>query len=176
MKHNKAGHNRAARWTRGFATRLCRRPSFPKVNMSKFWSHISIIIFVTVFVTGCGVTPPKPNESDYFISQGGGFSFDKESKEAWYGLTISSKGNVVPGNFIEVEYQNPLGGNPLASSHLVQNGETKFILKSPPVRGLRAYTNYQVTIFLYSSDSKSNLLGKHKQKLQNLVSQSDLGW
>lgn len=141
----------------------------------KFTNRLSILL-IAAMISACGLTPPKPNESEYFKSVGGGFMYLKEEKEARYGLTVASKGNVVPGNFVEVLYDNPMGGEPLASSHLIKDNETQFNFQSPPVNGLKAYTNYTVQIYLYEDNTKTKLLGTHVQGLQNLVNQADLGW
>ena len=136
-----------------------------------------LVVAVTLcMAAACNTTPPKPSESEYFVSAGGGFNFDRDAKTASYGITLESKGNVRAGNAIEARFENPAGGDDLVQTIVAQEGQTRFVFTSPPVQGLRAYTNYSIEFILYESSSKEIVLGTHKQQLQSLVNQADLGW
>lgn len=135
-----------------------------------------IFVIMTLFVTACVTTQPRPAKSEYFASEGGGFLFESEKRQASYGLTLTPLKAIPGGSFIEIQFENPEGGKPLMSTHTVEWGENKFVFKSPPVKGLKAYTNYTIEVFLYKDNSKNNLLGIHRQDLQNLVNSEDLKW
>ena len=133
-------------------------------------------IFISIILSGCGSLPPSSTNSEYFKSVGGGFIYDRDNKEVKYALTVTSIGNVKPGNFMLVNFENPTGSSPLSISRIVKDGESEFSLQSPPVNGLKAHTNYKITILLFSSKDRSKQLGTHVQLLQSLVNQNDLGW
>lgn len=135
-----------------------------------------VSIVLVLFLSACALTPPSPNRSEYFVSTEGGFLFDKENKEAKYGLIIEPQKPIAGESFLEVQYENPAGGEPLISTYITNWGEKKFVLESPPVTGLEPQTNYTIKVFLYTDSSKANLLGIHKQDIQNLVNFNDLGW
>jgi hypothetical protein len=128
------------------------------------------------FLTGCGLTPPKPVQSEYFASEWGGFTADRKKREIYYGLTVTSRMSIPAGSYIEVQFENPSGGAPLVKTHVVESGERTFAFESPPVSGLKAHSNYNVKVSLYEDNTKRKLLGTHKQSLQNLINQKDLGW
>lgn len=138
--------------------------------------QLTAVICAAMLLVACGITPPKPQHSEYFQSNGGGFLIERLEKNVRYGINLASKGNAPVGSYIVVEYENPAGGVPLLSSHRVQGDEVEFSLKSPPIRGLRANSNYLVTVYLYANEDRNTLLGKHKQRVQSLFNQSDFGW
>lgn len=134
------------------------------------------LVFAVALLASCGLTPPTPAESEYFTSLGGGFNFDRDTKTASYGITIVSKGEVASGNVIEARFENPDGGEDLIRTRLVAEGESEFVFTSPPVEGLKPYTNYSIEFVLYETSAKDKILGTHNQQLQNIINQADLGW
>lgn len=134
------------------------------------------LVFAVALLASCGITPPTPAESEYFRSLGGGFNFDRDTKMASYGITIVSKGKVASGNVIEARFENPAGGEDLIQTRVVAEGESQFVFTSPPVEGLKAYSNYGIEFVLYETSAQDKVLGTHKQQLQNIINQADLGW
>ena len=142
--------------------------------MRKF--GVVVLAISLLSLVGCGLTPPKPSESEYFMTLGGGFNFDRDAKTASYGITIISKSNVAVGNVIEARFENPTGGKYLVQTLTVEKGQSEFVFTSPPIEGLEAYTNYTTEFVLYESSSKVTVLGTHRQSLQSIINQADLDW
>lgn len=136
----------------------------------------SFIVLLILLMTSCSLTPPKISESDYFTTKSGGFLFSKKEKKVNYTLSVASRGNIKENNFIVAEFENPLGGKPLESTHLVKENESEFHFKSPPIKGLKAYSNYNTKVYLYENESREKLLGTHEQSIQSIVNQKDLNW
>ncbi len=135
-----------------------------------------VTILLVFVVASCGLVPPKPVQSEFFVTQGGGFMINTKDRQIRYGIVLASAKPIPAGSFIEVQFENPAGGDPFTTTHTVTSGESQFVFKSPPVSGLKRYTNYIIEVHLYDDDTKQKLLGTHQQGIQNIIDENILGW
>lgn len=140
--------------------------------------RVSVIFgLFALFLSACSILPPSNIESDYFNTEEGGISINREAKTIGFYLKISSRKPIKTGSYIEVQFENPMGGDPLISPHVVEANENRFELESPPVSGIKRAKTYTVQVFLYQDRGKSELLGTHVQRIQNLhIDEKVLGW
>lgn len=133
------------------------------------------IAFVALLLQSCaGILSqePEPVSSEYFRTLGGGFYVKiNQVQEMFYGVNLMAEKPLEPSNYLVVEYQNPTGGKPYTKSSLlsdiqtsdvVQN-RTTYILRSPPVTGVKPHTNYLITVKLYKHRLADEPIGLHKQ-------------
>ena len=134
------------------------------------------IILIAILISYCSLVPQRPVESEYLKTSDGGFLIDYSKKEIHYKLTLVAKKEIKEGGLIEIFFENPEGGEPLKTEHIVIFNEKQFVLQSPPVNGLKAHNNYSIKVKLYSDNSKEKLISTHNQSLYNITKQSNLGW
>ncbi len=129
------------------------------------------IIALTAFAQ-----PPKPQTSEFFATAGAGFVVSKSKKTIRFAITLRKLKAISPGSVIEARFPDPRGGDPDIATHVVAGGEHRFRFFSQPVRGLSANRDYRIQVYLYSNSSKSDLTGKHTQRVQSLINQDKINW
>jgi len=125
---------------------------------------------------------PPSKESEYFSTTTSSFSVDvgplqgnRYILQYRYFIHVLIRKKLSPSNYIEVEYQNPDGSDPIIVSNnvsvlnraLFNSNPRGYIFSSPMVSGIKPNTNYLITIRLYESRKKEILLGTHKQLINS---------
>jgi hypothetical protein len=142
------------------------------MQLMRLW----VLVGAILAVVSCGVMPPQNVSSEYLKTEGGGFALFREQREVKYMITLVAKKPLPAGSILDAQFDNPTGGLPLNITHQVGAGQTKLVLTSPPVTGLKAGTRYQVHIKLYSDATRRDLVDSYTQDIQNFVNQAELRW
>lgn len=83
-----------------------------------------------------------------------------------FSLNLRARNSLPPGAYLEAHF--PVPGNmarqQIIDKYPVRKGE-EFLLLSPKNSGFKCW-NYEVEVFVYSDDSKADLLGLHQQTIQ----------
>ena len=104
----------------------------------------------------------------YLEIQGGGFVFNYRIAEATAGVVAFPKRTLPDGGKIEATFENPAGGAPLVMTEPVVKDKKKYDLTTPPLSGVKAKTDYLMTIRLVDAS------GKEIEKIEKpLVSEID---
>ena len=104
----------------------------------------------------------------YLEIQGGGFVFNYRIAEATAGVVAFPKRTLPDGGKIEATFENPAGGAPLVMTEPVVKDKKKYDFTTPPLSGVKAKTDYLMTIRLVDAG------GKEIEKIEKaLVSEID---
>lgn len=104
----------------------------------------------------------------YLEIQGGGFVFNYRIAEATAGVVAFPKRTLPDGGKIEATFENPAGGAPLVMTEPVVKDKKKYDFTTPPLSGVKAKTDYLMTIRLVDAS------GKEIEKIEKpLVSEID---
>jgi len=95
------------------------------------------------------ITRDDPADKPYLVVTGGGFIFNYRISEVFYGLTVTVQKPLAVGSIIKARFENPSGGDPMVEELRVNARTTKYSLRSPGVRGVKAGVPYEVEISLY---------------------------
>jgi hypothetical protein len=144
-------------------------------QFTKPFSSIAPTLILAI-LAGCGLLTPVPQKGEYLQTGGGGFLYDRETQQVQYGIVVIPRKPIPAGSMLEATFEDPVGNHPFTISTTVKLDEKDFTLKSPPVHGTRAGTNYRIQIRLYSDTAKSLLLDAYTQDVRALMDQSQLGW
>ncbi|MBB6522276.1 hypothetical protein [Pseudoteredinibacter isoporae] len=122
-------------------------------------------IFLTFLLSGCGASlPPRPNIDGPIQTLGGGFLV--KSGKLKYGLTYQSKSLIDPV-YAVAEFESPINPNsPLRSDMGKLDLNKEIIVQSPAFGEIKNNENYNVTLYLYSDESKTKLIHKHTDQIQ----------
>lgn len=118
----------------------------------------------------------SPVQSEYFKSTTGGFGIRFESRELYYSLFINIIKSFAQTVFAEIRYENPESPSlPIIQQKVIRPEDKELDLSSPSILGLKKGFDYEVTVLVYTDESKTKLLTEHKQKIKALVDQRYLG-
>lgn len=138
-----------------------------------------LIIFVALLLAACASPSgsPKPAETEYFRTLGGGFlSNINQSVTHMYGVNLLLTKPLPEDVHLVVEFENPANKNQPVTvegtyeeiKHLVNSTHDKIlVLKSPEVTGIVPHTNYTITLKVYSDASKQLLITQHQQAVNS---------
>ncbi len=98
----------------------------------------------TVLLAACGDEGDKP----YVEFAGGGFVFNYNIAEAYYGFVIRALRRIPDGTILEAEFENPGGGDPLLVRQTATAGRAEYVFRTPGVQGVEAGRDYQVELRL----------------------------
>lgn len=138
--------------------------------------RLLVLVGATLAVVGCGVMPPQNISSEYLETEGGGFTLNREVREVKYMITLVARKPLPTGSILQAQFDNPAGGPPLNITYQVAADQTKLVLTSPPVTGLKDRRRYQVHITLYSDATRNLLIDSYTQDIQSFFNQAKLGW
>jgi hypothetical protein len=88
----------------------------------------------------------------YFEIGGGGFIFNYRIAEATAGVIVVPKRTLPDGGTLEATFQNPAGGVPLSMTAKVVPGKKRYDFDTPPLSGIKAKTDYIMTVRLLDAD------------------------
>lgn len=103
-------------------------------------------------------TREDPAERPYLDIVGGGFIFNYRIAEVFYGFTVVVLKPLPTGSVVEASFEDPAGGKPyLVRQRLGGPEMTRFAMRSPPVRGVKAGQPYLVIISVLAREGEKVL-------------------
>jgi len=90
----------------------------------------------------------------YLEIQGGGFMFNYRIAEATAGIVAYPLRTLPEGGTIEASFENPAGGDPIVMNAPVEAGKKKYDFTTPPLHGVKAKTDYTMTVRLLDASGK----------------------
>jgi hypothetical protein len=110
----------------------------------------SVIVALAIGLFAVGwLTREDPAEKPFLNILGGGFIFNYRVADAYYGFTAQVQKPLTSGSIIEAEFENPQGGDPFVVSVRTNARTTRYALRSPNLRGVKAGQPYRVAIRVY---------------------------
>jgi hypothetical protein len=111
---------------------------------------------VVLFAVGW-VTREDPAEKPYLKVLGGGFMFNYRVADVYYGFTAAVQKPLSTGSIIEARFEDPGGGSPHVVRVRVGTATNRYVLRSPPVRGVEAGQPYGVDVIIYDRSGREEL-------------------
>jgi hypothetical protein len=118
--------------------------------------RLALLAALVLTLTACEETT-----GDYVEITGGGFLFNYRVADATYGLVATARRTVPAGTVFEAAFENPEGGPPVTARLVSQDGQRRFALNSPPVRGIVKDKDYRATLILQTPEGK--MIETHEQ-------------
>jgi len=130
----------------------------------------AILWFCAVLLAACGEEgPDKP----YVEFAGGGFVFNYNIAEAYYGFVARALRRIPEGTVLEAEFENPDGGDPLVVRHTAIAGRAEYVFRTPGVQGVEADRAYQVELRILESGT-GKLLASYRKAFRSTADQAIL--
>jgi hypothetical protein len=112
---------------------------------------------------------PSNAVSKYLQTLGTGFSIDAKRRTARYTITVKVKPTLPRGAMLDVSFANPAAPEDPFMLTKRWDGRSKTVfLMSPEFHGLRC-GNHRITISIYDTADKRQLLGTHNQLVQSRI-------
>ncbi len=125
-----------------------------------------IAISVALISLNASAAPPRPVESEYLLSTGGGFLITKD-QGVFYGMNFSIIKELPVGYNLRFSFENPREKSPdiVETQKLVINGN-EILVQSPYLECIRNRKKYKVVIDIYGDESESWKISTHTQKVE----------
>ena len=114
----------------------------------------------------------EPDAASLIDLQGGGFIFNYNIGEVFYGVLVKPRRALPVGTEIEARFEDPAGGPPIVVTETFRGSPRPISLRTPPVQGVVANRDYRVTIRL--RDASGALLGETARTFRSDLDQSIL--
>ncbi|CAM3889303.1 hypothetical protein [Ectopseudomonas alcaliphila] len=136
---------------------------------------LPVIIFASFLLAACASLSnlPKPEQSEYFTTLGGGFVITLGNPPTYrYGVNLVITKTLPESAYAVVEFQNPADSSqPFVLAGPLEDLKKMtpspypnvWVLTSPAVQGISAHTNYAVIASIYSDSSRQTLTARHTQ-------------
>ncbi len=131
---------------------------------------IAILWFCTAVLTGCG---EEGGDKPYIEFAGGGFVFNYNIAEAYYGFVARALRRIPEGTVLEAEFENPDGGAPIVVRHTAIEGRAEYVFRTPGVQGVEADRTYQVNLRILESGT-GKLLASYSKAFRSTADQAIL--
>ena len=116
-----------------------------------------LTLMAVLFALGW-LTRQDVGDLPYLRIIGGGFIYNYRVSDVYYGFTAVVLKPIPTGSIVEAAFENPGGGAPLVVHQRMGGAEmTRFAMRSPPLRGVRAGRPYHVTIRLLDRETEQVL-------------------
>lgn len=110
-------------------------------------------------------SPPKPVKSEFLVTEGGGFIM-KRGEGVMYAMTFSTRKSVESPLYAVISFENPTNKKaPFIVESTLQPDQKELLVDSPPILRIKNGATYEVKILIYSDESHTKQIGKHKQKI-----------
>lgn len=129
-----------------------------------------IMAAMALSLAGC----EESSDNDAYLEfVGGGFIFNYNVAEAYYGFVARTRRKIPPGAVLEAEFENPAGGSPFVVRQTARAGQIDYTFRSPSLEGVKANVDYRVELRLLDpADQK--VLGRYARAYQSSEDQSIL--
>lgn len=137
-----------------------------------------LVILYAVSLSACtSWLIPKPVETEYFSTSGGGFQATLENgvlTPMSYGAVFLVKKELPEDGYMVVSFENPAnrqdpfieeGSVQEMREQYAQRFKNVFVLNSPPITGVRKHTQYEIVISVFTGPDRQTLLTRHQQKV-----------
>ena len=130
--------------------------------MRNLWTHVLIGTLLPLMT---GAAPPKPEESEYLKTTGGGFLLE-EGKPV-YAMNFQITKQLPRNAELRFNFENPKKGAPdISETKNLEVSETEISVQSLPLECIRNNKVYLVTIEIRADSAESELLSTHQQKIE----------
>lgn len=129
---------------------------------------LSAVMVAWLAMAGCSEDPSRP----YLAFAGGGFVFNYRLAEASYGIVLKPLRPLPEGSVVEVSFEDPAGGPPIARSRPGRTDGGRLVFETPPVHEVAAGRRYRVTIVL--RDATGGVLQRLERTVTSTLDQSVL--
>ncbi|MEM7432929.1 MAG: hypothetical protein AAF351_13485 [Pseudomonadota bacterium] len=127
--------------------------------------RFTIAVFALLIASVSIAAPPKPEESEYIRSIGGGFLLDNGAP--LYAMSFAIIKPLPENAHLKFIFQNPKKGEAdIEETPVLEVTDTEILVQSPTLDCIRNKKNYLVTIEIYSDTTEAELISKHKQKIE----------
>ena len=137
------------------------------------------LCLLSVALSACAITgglggAPRPAESEYFTSKGGGLTLNLEDNKAGqvcrYSLLLTMRRAINAPLYLRTSFDNPAHPDkPLVVESEVHPGVADVHISSREVRGLQRGRIYKVQVLVFDSPERSRPIGEHVQLLKSSV-------
>ncbi len=128
---------------------------------------VLVIFTLSIRLGGCA-----EEDKSYVAFEGGGVIFNYRIAEAYYGINLRPMRRLRPGTVLEVEFENPSGGEPYLVRKTVGAPKLRYTVRTPPVQGVKGNRDYRVFVRVLSHDG--TLLATYTKSVHSDLDQSVL--
>jgi hypothetical protein len=125
-----------------------------------------VLASIVLLLFGCSDNGP------YLDISGGGFIFNYRVSEAYAGFIAAPLRTLPEHSRIEATFEDPAGGTPIVLTMDVVPARKEYSFSTPPLSGIKANTDYGVTIRLLAADGTE--IEKIDKKFRSDVDESVL--
>jgi len=112
------------------------------------------------------------DDRPYIAFAGGGFIFNYNIAEAFYGFVAVPERAIPAGTVLEARFENPAGGDPLVVTQTARDGMIQYSFRTPAVTGVKADRDYIVELRLRTPDGA--LLASYTKSFRSDIGQDML--
>ncbi|MGF1610434.1 MAG: hypothetical protein ACFCUQ_13625 [Kiloniellales bacterium] len=112
-------------------------------------------LLLLLLLSGLPACEEAGDDKPYVEFAGGGFIFNYNLAQAYYGFIIRATRSIPPGTIIEAQFEDPAGGPPLPVQQVARVGGIEYSFRTPPVQGVKAERDYQVILRLIEPESRT---------------------
>jgi hypothetical protein len=129
-----------------------------------------IVWFLALLLAGCG---EDGADKPYVEFAGGGFIFNYNLAEAYYGFVARALRPIPEGTVLEAAFENPGGGVPLVVRQTAVAGRAEYVFRTPGIQGVEAGRAYQVTLRLLNPET-GKLVASYSKDFRSTADQTIL--
>jgi hypothetical protein len=104
---------------------------------------------------------------------GGGFVFNYRIGEAFYGVVINTERNLPAGAVIQGQFENPAGGPAIVVKDNYREGQRKYTLRTPALKGIKKDMPYKVVVEILDKPG-GNVIDHLEKTIKSDVDQSTI--
>lgn len=106
-------------------------------------------VFALVALLGLAIGCDDGGENKPYVEfAGGGFIFNYNLAQAYYGFVLRVVRQLPEGTVIEAEFENPAGGAAIVERRNAREHGVEYTFRTPPVEGVKADRDYRVVVRL----------------------------
>ena len=102
---------------------------------------------------------------------GGGFVFNYRIGEAFYGVVINTERRLPAGAVIQGQFENPAGGPAIVVKDNYREGQRKYMLRTPALKGVKKDVPYKVVVEILDKPD-GNVIDHLEKTIKSDVDQS----
>ena len=120
---------------------------------------LAIVLVSAFLLTACG---EDDADRPYLEFAGGGFIFNYNIAEAYYGFVARVVRRIPDGAIVEAVFENPDGGDPLMVRQTAVPGRAEYVFRTPAVHGVEADRPYHVELRVLEPGTEKLLASTEK--------------